>query len=111
MPSSKLGPFYLAPDVMPAHALTFFYAAFIGITLYNYINFIQPYILTEHLQIPEDQQGAITGNLVFLSELMLLFACGVARLLVDTVDRRAVFAIGFLILGAGFAIYGHVESE
>ena len=65
MPEHKLGPIRLAEGVRATHALVFLYAAFIGITLNTYINFIQPYVLTEQLHIPEAEQGAVTGNIVF----------------------------------------------
>lgn len=107
----KLGPLELAPGVLPRHALVFFYTAFIGITLNTFINFIQPYVLAEQLRVPEAQQGAVTGHLVFMSELMLLLACAVVGVLVDAIGRRAVFVFGFSLLAAGFLLYGHVTSE
>jgi MFS family permease len=111
MTNARLGPVLLTPGVKAHHALTFLYCAFMGITLNTFINFIQPYVLNEQLRIPESAQGALTGNIVFLSELMLLFACGVMGLLADRIGRRAVFAFGFLILAAGFACYGYVRNE
>ena len=111
MSQTALGPIKLSPGVRPVHALTFLYTAFIGITLNTYVNFIQPYVLTEQLAIPESSQGAVTGNLVFYSELMLLVACAVIGVLADRVGRRLVFAAGFIILACGFALYGYVQTE
>ena len=47
----------LAGGVRPRHAVTFLYAAFIGITVNTFVNFIQPYVLTEQLGVPEAEQG------------------------------------------------------
>jgi MFS family permease len=111
MTPARLGPVELTEGVLPRHALTFLYLSFIGITLNTFINFIQPYVLTEQLHIPEAQQGAMTGNLVFLSECMLLLSCAVAGVVADRVGRRMVFASGFAILAIGYACYGFVDSE
>jgi MFS family permease len=111
MSHAKLGPILLTDGVQRRHVLTFLYTAFIGITLNTFINFIQPYVLTEQLHVPEAEQGALTGNLVFVSEMMLLLACVVVGLMADRMGRRLVFLLGFVVLAMGFACYGYVETE
>ncbi len=106
----KLGPIHLVSGVTTANALVFLYAAFIGITLNTFVNFIQPYVLTEQLGIPESEQGRISGDLVFYAEIMLLAACGVAGIAADRFGRRAVFTIGFLLLAVGFSLYGFIDG-
>jgi membrane protein DedA with SNARE-associated domain len=58
----SLGPIKLAPGITSVNALTFLYAAFIGITLNTFVNFIQPYVLTEQLHVAEAEQGSMSGT-------------------------------------------------
>ena len=51
----KLGPIWFAPGVSYANAAVGLYAAFTTMNLLIYMNFIQPYILTELLNIPADE--------------------------------------------------------
>jgi MFS family permease len=106
----RLGPIELVPGITPANAMVFLYSAFIGITLNTFVNFIQPYVLTEQLLVPAAQQGRVSGDLVFYAEIMMLAACGVAGIAADRFGRRAVIAAGFLILAVGFSIYGYVDG-
>jgi MFS family permease len=108
--NNRLGPVQLINGVTRANALSFLYAAFIGITLNTFVNFIMPYVLTEQLHIPVSDQGRITGNLVFYSEMLLLLVCGVAGIIADRWGRRLVFIGGFFILTAGFMFYGFVDN-
>jgi MFS family permease len=108
--SYSLGPIKLARGITSVNALTFLYAAFIGITLNTFVNFIQPYVLTEQLHIAEVEQGSMSGNLVFYSEMVLLVACGFAGIAADRYGRRVVFSAGFFILAVGFSIYGFVDG-
>ncbi len=109
--SRSWGPVHLVPGVMPRHLMTFFYAAFIGITLNTYVNFIQPYVLRVQLGIPDDQQGKFTGDLVFYSEIILLMGCALAGALADRMSRRVVFALGLLILAFAYSLYGFVDQS
>jgi MFS family permease len=109
-PAQRLGPIALIEGVSRGNALAFLYTAFIGITLNTFVNFIQPYVLTEHLGVPESDQGRISGDLVFYAEMVLLFGCGLAGVAADRYGRRVVFMCGFLILGIGFALYGFVAN-
>jgi len=110
LPNARLGPIILQPGISRGNALTFIYAAFIGVTLNTFVNFFSPYVLTEQLGVLESEQGRISGDLVFYAEIMLLLACAVAGVAADRYGRRAVFALGFLILGCGFALYGFVDQ-
>ena len=108
--SRRLGPIELVPGISPSNAMVFLYSAFIGITLNTFVNFIQPYVLTEQLLVPEAQQGRVSGDLVFYAEIMMLAACGAAGIAADRFGRRVVTAAGLLILAVGFTIYGFVDG-
>jgi MFS family permease len=108
--TARLGPIVLQDGISRSNALTFLYAAFIGITLNTFVNFFQPYVLTEQLGVPEAQQGKMSGDLVFYAEMMLLFACALAGTCADRFGRRLTFTCGFLMLSVCFALYGFVDQ-
>ncbi len=61
----RFGPFWLTPGISRVNAMTYFFSAFIFVTLVTFLNFLQPYILDEILHLPAERQGAITDILHF----------------------------------------------
>jgi len=63
------------------NARTFFICSFTFVTLVTFLNFVQPYILEEILQIPVEQLGKVTGYLNVLHEgtdlIIVILAAGV----------------------------------
>lgn len=106
----RIGPIHLAPGVEPRHGWTFLVAAFFSIGLMIFISIGQTYILNEHLGVPESNQGAISGNLVFLTEIVTLLLFLPAGVLMDRIGRRGVYAAGFLVLALTYALYPLAES-
>lgn len=106
----RIGPIHLAPTILPRHGWTFAVAAFFSIGLMIFVSIGQPYILNQHLGIPTDQQGAISGNLVFLTEIVTLLFFLPGGVLMDRVGRRAVYAVGFLLLGLTYVLYPLAQS-
>ena len=69
---ARLGPIKLAAGVTRGNGVALVLGGlFIGI-LAPFINFAQPYILTEHLGIPKEQQGTVSGDLAFWTEIVLI---------------------------------------
>ncbi|KAA6185848.1 MFS transporter [Thiohalocapsa marina] len=106
----KLGPIHLAPDVLPRHTISFLIAAFLSIGLMTFVTIGQTYVLNEHLNIPESEQGSISGDLVFLTEIFTLLFFLPAGILIDRISRRSIYAIGFLMLGATYVLYPLADS-
>jgi MFS family permease len=106
----RIGPIHLAPSVTPRHGWTFLVAAFFSIGLMIFISIGQTYILNEHLGVPESTQGTISGNLVFLTEIVTLLLFLPAGVLMDRIGRRGVYAAGFLVLALTYALYPLAES-
>ncbi|NTV97757.1 MAG: MFS transporter [Chlorobiaceae bacterium] len=102
---NKIGPLQLAPSVLPGHAWTFFFASFVSIGLLTFVSIGQAYILNENLKIPTSQQGTISGNLVFWTEIVTLILFIPAGVLIDRIGRKPVFGAGFIILGLSYALY------
>lgn len=105
MTSSKLGPIWLSTGVTRVNLLTYLYATFFTIGFVSFMSFMQPYVLTENLQIPQEEQGGATALLSFSYELVIIFLIAPMGALADKIGRRPIYVIGFLWLGAALAIF------
>ena len=101
----SIGPITLAPSVLPHHAFTYLYAAFVSIGLVTFVSIGQAYILNEHLKIPTSKQGAISGDLVFWTEVVTLLFFVPAGVLMDRIGRKTVYSAGFLLLALAYSLY------
>ncbi|SIT69981.1 Predicted arabinose efflux permease, MFS family [Ectothiorhodosinus mongolicus] len=104
-PSHRIGPIELAPGVRPIHGWTFMYGGFVSIGLLVFITIGQTYILNEHLNIPIEQQGTLSGDLVFWTEIVALLLFIPAGILIDKIGRKPVFVAGMLFLATTYALY------
>jgi MFS family permease len=95
----------LAEGVRKFNFWTFMYAAFICIGMLAGMNFLQSYVLTEHLHIPANQQGAVTGNLAFWTEIVTILLIVPFGILSDRIGRRPVMVAGILFLAFGYALF------
>jgi len=88
-------------------------AAFFSIGLMTFIAVGQTYILNQHLQIPESAQGRISGNLIFLTEVVTLLLFLPTGILIDRLGRRSIYAFGFVLLALTYVLYplAHSVSE
>ena len=102
--SPRLGRIHLAPGAARRNVYAYLYAAFFSICLLAFLSFIQPYTLNVMLGIPEHLQGRATLALGATNELITLLLIGPFGALSDKIGRRAVYVLGFLWIGAGFAI-------
>ena len=98
LPAGKLGPMQLVPGVTAINGWAFLLTMFFVGVLAPFINFAQPYILTEHLGIPINEQGAVSGDLAFWSEVVMILLAGVMGAWSDTMGRRLVFGLAGVAL-------------
>ncbi len=105
-----LGPLLLAPGVLPRHLWGFLATAFLSIGLMTFIAVGQTYVLNVNLGIPDDAQGGITGDLIAWTEVVALLLFIPAGVVVDRLSRRAVYAVGFLLLALTYVLYSYVSS-
>jgi MFS family permease len=103
--AQKFGPIWLAPGVSRANMGTLLYAAFFTIGLLTFVGVGTPYVLTAVLKIPPEEQGAVSGNLVFWTEIASILLFGPIGVLVDKFGRRALYVVGFALMGLGYALY------
>ncbi len=106
----RLGPILLAPGISRNNAITKMYGAFIMVSMLTGMSFLQGYVLEVHLQIPRDQQGTISGDLVFWAEVVSIFLYNPLGVLGDRIGRRPVFALGILTTGIAYGLYPFATS-
>ena len=87
----------IAPGVTTGHMLTLLFGSFFGIAMMGFINASQPYLFTEVLNVPTDEQGPLAGNLTFLSEIVVIAIIGLIGAMSDKLGRKPIWAGAFLI--------------
>ena len=106
----KLGPIWLTSGIGYGNAATSIYASFTTIGLLIYLGFVQPYLLTEVLNIPQSEQGSITGRLASLTEVVQIIAMSTIGAVSDQWGRRIIYVLGFVFLGIGYFLYPLADS-
>ena len=101
----SLGPLHLVPGVTLKHVLTLFFASFFGIASMSFINASQPYVLTELMKIPLEEQGTLAGRLTFVQEIALLCLLAPIGAISDKFGRKPLYVAAFLILGLAYFLY------
>ena len=100
----------LAGGASGFNMVIFYWACLAGILLQTFVPQMQPYLLTEFLHIPESQQGVVSGDLSFWSELVIIAMVGFWGTLSDRVGRRPIMALGYLIMAVGVFFYPRAQS-
>jgi MFS family permease len=106
----KFGPIWLTPGIGHGNAATAIYAAFTTVSLLIFLSLVQPYLLTEVLNIPLGEQGSVTGRLTLLQEVVVIIAMSASGALSDQWGRRLVYVIGFVFSGIGYFLYPLADS-
>ena len=101
----KFGPYWLSPGIRPRNACTFFFSSFIFVTLVTFLNFVQPFILDEILNVPAEVQGSVTGMLNFVHEGIALVVMGLVGSLSDRTGRRTLILVGLAIWIVGLILF------
>ncbi len=102
--------YWFTPGFSAINVVTLLYATAASLALLTLVNFIQPYLLQEVFNIPRSEQGALTGNLAALQEVVVILLMGMVGALSDRTGRRILFVAGFIVLGAGYFIYPLADS-
>lgn len=95
----------LHPQFSRTNGRTLLFICLTGIPFLVIINFIQPYILTAILGIPQEQHGSISGNLALFHELIILLLVSPFGALSDRIGRRRILVAGYIVTGVGLLIY------
>lgn len=103
--TQKFGPIILQPQVSRLNMTVYLLGAVFTMMFSTFIPQAQPFILTEILKIPADQQGQISGYLGLAHTIIGLLMTGVWGTLSDKTGRRLVYAVGFLLMTLGIFLY------
>jgi MFS family permease len=106
----QIGPLWFQPGVTGVNLATMFFAAFGTMAMVSFMSFMQPYVLTELLHVPEANQGSLTGNLHAFQEVIFIALAGFVGAVSDRVGRPLVFGAGFIVLAAGYALYPMADA-
>jgi MFS family permease len=108
--TTRIGPIELLPGITRTNFWTFMLAAFVCIGMMATLNIAQSYILVQHLGIPWSKQGALSGNLTLVTEIMSIVLIAPFGILADRIGRRAVIIIGIIFVGVGYALYPYATT-
>ena len=108
--NNKLGPIYLMPGVGRINALSFFPVALLNTSVFAFMNFMQPYVLEQHLGIAKQIQGVVVGSITTMQELIILACAALMGALADKVGRRPVFTIGLILMAIAYFCFPLVTS-
>lgn len=95
----------LARGIVPANMGTFYWACLTGILLSSFAPQLQPYLLREFLYIPENEQGAISGQMSFWGEIAIILSVGVWGVLADKIGRRPIMTAAYVLIAIGTYLY------
>ncbi len=99
----------LAAGVSRGNLYTYFAVALISSAYAGAMAMLQPG-LVQVMGIAPDQQGAVTGMLSALQEVVLITLMGPFGVLADRIGRRGVYAMGLALTGIGFLAYPFATS-
>jgi MFS family permease len=84
------------------NALSFFPVAMLNTSVFAFMNFMQPYILSEHLGIARGIQGTVVGSISTMQELIILSLTALMGALADKLGRQPVFSLGLLLMSVAY---------
>ena len=74
------------------------------------MNFLQPYLLSTHLELPNADMGKVTGTLAIITEIVTVIFIVPIGALSDRIGRRPLIAAGIFLFGLGYALSGFATS-
>lgn len=108
--SNRFGPVWLQPGVTSGNMMALMLGGFTTIGLLTFIALGTPYVMTVYLDIPQSQQGALSGYLHTFQEVVALAVFAPLGIMADRIGRRSVYVGSFLIMGLGYGMYSYASS-
>ena len=100
----------LNEGIRTSHMLAFYLSCYAAIMLATFVPQTQPFLLNEVLKVDPSTQGVISGNLNFWGEIVIILTVGIWGSLSDTLGRRWVTTLGFILIAGGIMLYGLVRD-
>jgi len=101
----KWGPLRLLPGISKGNATVFILGFVFTMLFATFVPQAQPFILTEILRIPAEQQGQVSGYLGLAQTIVGLIMPSIWGTISDKKGRRLVYGIGFLLAATGIILY------
>jgi MFS family permease len=100
----------IAPGVSRLNMYTLLFGSFYGIAMMGFINASHPYLFTQVLNVPLEEQGPLAGDLTFISELVVIFTIGLIGAASDKLGRKPIWVGAFFIFFLGYMLYPTAET-
>jgi len=84
---------------------TFFYATFANICALVFLNGSLPYLLTNFLNVPQDEQGNYVGNILLVNEITVLIFVSFWGIISDRIGRRLIYVLAFILMGGSIMLH------
>lgn len=101
----------LTKGVSNFNLVAFYYATIVGLCLIIFMNAIQPLVLTNLMQFPQERQGQLIGTLTAIQEITILIVIVFIGVISDKTGRKIVFISGFGLFALTFLLYPHSLTE
>ena len=101
---------WFQPGVTGINLGTMFFAAYATMAMISFMSFMQPYVLTEIVHVPAAEQGSLIGNLHAFQEVVFICLAGLVGTMSDKLGRPRIYAAGFILVAAGYALYPMADS-
>jgi MFS family permease len=106
----KFGFLYLSPGISRGNMYAMLVTAFTTIGLLVFISIATTLALNTHLKIPTSEQGMISGQLVFATEITQILLFGVIGVMADRIGRSQMLGVGMVVMGLGYLMYPFADS-
>lgn len=107
---ARFGPIRLADGISVRHALAFVVVAVISVSLFVFINYLQPYLLKGQIRVPLNVLGRVTAQTAVLHEIIVILFVAPIGALSDRIGRRPIFAGALGVLGCGLLFCSEADT-
>ncbi len=101
---------WMMPGVSRLNVYTLLFGSFFGIAMMSFINASQPYLFTEIMKIPAEEQGQLAGDMTFYQEIVIILTIGLIGALSDKLGRKPIYGVAFLLIALGYVLYPLAQS-
>lgn len=108
---TKVGIWELSPGIERSNFFSLLGAAFFSIGVLTLVGNLRPYLFNSMLAIPDDVQGRVSAGMDVVSEIPALLLSGLVGAASDKLGRRAIYAMGFLIMSMGYLLFPFVGYD